>query len=113
LRELLRTISKSFNANRPLPKLKATPSEWTSFTQLVQELIGGTVRRNLFTQWELNLLLDLQLSKMRKSSRGDVLRRFLRAVQHCQAQGADEPPRLAAYLEAAAPRKAAAGGVSE
>jgi hypothetical protein len=93
--------------------LKATPLEWTSFTQLIQELIGGTVRRNLFTQWELSLLLDLQLAKMRKSSRGDALRRYLRVVQQCQAQGADEPPRLAAFLEASAPRKAAAGGASE
>ena len=93
--------------------LKATPSEWTSFTQLIQELIGGTVRRNLFTQWELSLLLDLQLAKMRKSSRGDALRRYLRVVQQCQAQGAEEPPRLAAFWEASAPRKAAAGGASE
>jgi hypothetical protein len=110
---LVRTISKSFRSSLPLHKLKATPSEWISFTQLIQELAGGTVRRNLFSQWELNLLLDLQLAKLRKSSRADALRRYLRAVQYAQAQGADEPPRFSVFLEEALPRKAVARGASE
>jgi hypothetical protein len=94
--------------------LTATPTEWTSFTQLIQELMGGTVRRNLFTQRELDLLLDLQISNLRKSSRADALRRFLRSVQVSQAHGADEPPRFSTFLQQTAPRKAAAsGGASE
>ncbi|MBV8549997.1 MAG: hypothetical protein JOY54_01765 [Acidobacteriaceae bacterium] len=68
--------------------------------QLIQELIGGTVRRHTFTQWELDLLFDIQLSRLRKSSRPDVLRRYLRAVSQTLAQGAESPPRLAQFLEA-------------
>jgi hypothetical protein len=75
---------------------------------LIQELVAGTVRRNLFTRWELDLLLDLQLSRLRKSSRADALRRYLRTVQQAQANGAAEPPRFSTFQEQVAPRKAAA-----
>lgn len=74
-------------------------SDWTSFNQLLHELIGGAIRRHTFTQWELELLLDLQMSRIRKSSRPDVLRRYLRAVQQHFAQGATVPLRLSAFLE--------------
>jgi hypothetical protein len=59
---------------------------FVSFSQLVQELISGTVRRHTFTQPELELLLDLQNSRIRKSSKPDVLRRYLRAAQAQFAQ---------------------------
>jgi len=47
----------------------------------VQELIDGSVRRHTFTQAELELLLDLQNSNLRKSSKPEALRRYLRAAQ--------------------------------
>lgn len=53
----------------------------SSFNQLVQELINGAVRRHTFTQSELELLFDLQTSRLRKSSKPEALRRYLRAVQ--------------------------------
>src|SRR4051812_14297647 len=59
---------------------------FVSFSQLVQELISGAVRRHTFTPSELELLLDLQNSRIRKSSRPDVLRRYLRAAQLQLAQ---------------------------
>jgi len=90
--------------------LSATPTEWISYTQLIQELVVGAVRRNRFTQCELDLLLDLQLSKLRKSSRADSLRRYLKTVQAAQINGADEPPRFSAFLQQTSPRKAAASG---
>jgi hypothetical protein len=54
---------------------------FASYSQLVLELISGSVRRHVFSQAELELLLDLQNSRIRKSSRPDVLRRYLRVVQ--------------------------------
>jgi len=75
--------------------------------------MGGAVRRNRFTQWELDLLLDLQNAKLRKSARADALRRYLRAVQLAQAQVAEAPPRFSVFLGETLPRKAAAGGASE
>jgi hypothetical protein len=72
--------------------------------------MAGTVRRNMFSQWELDLLLDLQMARLRKSSRADALRRYLRVVQTSQLSGAGEPPRFCAFMQDSAPRKAAATG---
>jgi len=71
----------------------------TSFSQFVQELINGSVRRHVFAPYELELLLDLQMFRIRKSARPDILRRFLRAVQQEFARGCTGPPRLATFLE--------------
>jgi len=106
-------IIKSFHLAHPLNNLSATHSEWLSFTQLIQELAGGSVHRNRFTQWELDFLLDVQVARLRKSARAEALRRYLRAVQQSQVSGAGEPPRFSEYLAETPPRRAAAGGASE
>jgi hypothetical protein len=82
--------------------LTGTPSdgsELASFNQLVQELISGTVQRHVFTQWELELLLDLQTCSIRKCARADVLRRYLKAVQQHFAENASTLLRLSAFVE--------------
>jgi hypothetical protein len=71
----------------------------TSFSQLVQELIGGAVRRHTFSPWELELLLDLQMCRIRKSARAEVLRRYLKAVQQQFAADPSSFLRLADYIE--------------
>ncbi len=82
-----------------MPELKAERSELTSLHQLIQEIIGGSTRRHLFTQWELELLLDLQMCRVRKSARPEVLRRYVRAVQQHYSEGALGPLRLSTFLE--------------
>ncbi len=82
-----------------MAETKTEQSEMTALHQLVQEIIGGSVRRNTFSQWELELLLDLQTCGIRKGSRSETLRRYLRAVQQHYAQGALGPLRLSAFLE--------------
>ena len=67
-------------------------------SQFVHEVITGSVRRNTFTQWELELLLDLQASRVRKGSRPEVLKRYLRAVQQDAAQGSSDLLRLSVFL---------------
>ncbi|MGI8960440.1 MAG: hypothetical protein ACR2IV_11890 [Bryobacteraceae bacterium] len=82
--------------------MTGTPSErsdFVSFNQLVQELISGTVQRHVFTQWELELLLDLQTCAIRKCSRADVLRRYLKAVQQHFNENASTLLRLSAFVE--------------
>ena len=78
--------------------VKRSYSEWLSFSQLIQELIGGVVRRHMFSERELDLLLDLQLSAMSKTERSVLLRRYLKFVLQEQAAGALEPPRLGPFL---------------
>jgi hypothetical protein len=83
-------------------------TELTFFSQFVHEVIGGAVRRYTFTQWELELLLDLQMARIRKSTRAEVLRRYLKAVQQHFAQGATTPLRLSTFLERESEARAAA-----
>ena len=71
---------------------------FASYSQLVQELISGTVRRHTFTQPELELLLDLQNSRIRKSSKPDVLRRYLRAA-HTHFTQQNSVLRFAKFME--------------
>jgi hypothetical protein len=71
----------------------------TSINRLIHEIIGGSVRRHTFSQWELELLLDLQTCRVRKSARSELLRRYVKAVQQHFTEGAVSPLRLAAFLE--------------
>jgi hypothetical protein len=71
----------------------------TSFSQLVQELINGAVRRHTFSPWELELLLDLQTCRARKSARAELLRRYLKAVQQQFALDGSSFLRLADFIE--------------
>jgi hypothetical protein len=73
---------------------------------------GATIRRHTFSQWELDLLLDLQHLRLRGASRTDVLRRYLRAVQKQCAEGAVAPVRLSLFIASETLRRAAAGGLS-
>jgi hypothetical protein len=82
-----------------MTEAKMESAELTSLNQLVHEIIGGSVRRNTFTQWELELLLDLQTCRVRKSSRSEVLRSYLRAVQQHFADGEMDPLRLSTFLD--------------
>jgi hypothetical protein len=78
---------------------KSERCELTSLSQLIHEIIGGAVRRHTFTQWELELLLDLQTCRVRKTSRPEVLKRYLRAVQQHFASGELDPLRLSTFLD--------------
>jgi len=82
-----------------LTEARSGRAELTSFSQFVQEVIGGAVRRHTFTEWELDLLLDLQTCTVRKSARADLLRRYLKAVHRDFAAGASSPLRLSLFLE--------------
>jgi hypothetical protein len=86
-------------------ELKVRTAEWTSFCQLVQQLIANSVRRHTFTQWEMELLLDVQMAPVRKSSRSDTLRRYLKEVQLEMQSGAPSPQRFSKFFENEARRK--------
>lgn len=74
-------------------------SDLTSFSQMVQEMIGGAVGRHTFSEWELELLLDLQSCRIRKSARPNLLRHYLKAVHQGFAEGASSPLRLTSFVE--------------
>ena len=78
---------------------RAERAEMMSINRLVHEIIGGSVRRHTFSQWELELLLDLQTCRIRKSARAELLRRYVRAVQQHFSEGALAPLRLSAFVD--------------
>lgn len=75
-----------------------------AYLQLIQDIIGGTVRRHVFTPAELDLLLDVQASHVRKNAKNDVLRRYLRTVQHQFARDGSGPLRFANFRETEGPK---------
>ncbi len=81
-------------------EIQARISDWTSFCQLIQQLAAGSVRRNTFTQWEMELLLDLQMAPIRKSSRPEILRKYLKTIQRQIASGERVPVRFSVFCEA-------------
>jgi hypothetical protein len=77
----------------------AHKTDWSSYSQLIQQIIAGTVRRNVFSQWEMRLMLDLQHARIRKTSRPEILRRYLKAVEQQHTAGAPMPLRFSNFFE--------------
>jgi hypothetical protein len=69
------------------------------FNRLMQELLHGTLKRNTFRPWEIELLLDIQECNLREKNRREVLRRYQRAVQREVDKGARSLMKLSEYLE--------------
>ena len=68
------------------------------FNQLIQELIGGSLRRHIFRAWEMDLVVDLAHCSVRRPSRGKMLRRYQKAVQEQFSRGEETPLRLSEFL---------------
>jgi hypothetical protein len=79
------------------------------FNRLIQELLRGSMNRNTFRPWEVELLLDIEACNLRDSSRRETLRRYQRAVQRQMEKGARLPLKLSEYLEAVKAKKAKPG----
>jgi hypothetical protein len=69
------------------------------FNKLIQELLRGSINRNCFRPWEIELLLDIDNCNLRESGRRETLRRYQRAVQGQIENGATRPQKLSEYLQ--------------
>ncbi len=70
----------------------------TRFNKLLQELVRGTMNRNTFQPWEIEILLDIEGCNLRDGARKETLRRYQKAVQRSMEKGAKAPFRLSEYL---------------
>lgn len=70
----------------------------TRFNRLIQELVRGTMHRNTFQPWEIEILLDIEACNLRDAVRRETLRRYQKAVQRAMEKGAPVPIRLSQYL---------------
>ena len=78
------------------------------FNRLVQELLRGTMHRNSFRPWEIELLLDIEGCSLREANKRDTLRRYQKAVQRQMEKGARLPMKLSEYLESVKAKRAGA-----
>ncbi len=68
------------------------------FNRLMQELIRGSMNRNTFQPWEIQILLDIDACQIREPVKRETLRRYQKAVQRAMEKGAPTPLRLSEYL---------------
>jgi hypothetical protein len=68
------------------------------FNRLMQELIRGSMNRNTFQPWEIEILLDIEACNLRDGVKKETLRRYQKAVQRAMEKGAPTPFRLSQYL---------------
>jgi len=68
------------------------------FNRLMQELIRGSISRNTFQPWEIEILLDIDSCQIREPVKRETLRRYQKAVQRAMEKGAPTPLRLSEYL---------------
>ncbi len=80
------------------------------FNRLVQELLRGSMTRNCFRPWEIDLLLDIGNCQLREANKREILRRYQKAVQRDMEKGAHQPMKLSEYLERNRVRRARQAG---
>lgn len=70
------------------------------FNKLMAELLRGTLTRNTFRPWEIELLLDIESCNLRDGNRREILRRYQKAVQRQVDRGSTSLLKLSEYLDA-------------
>src|SRR5271163_4585904 len=69
------------------------------FNRLMQELVRGTMNRNTFQPWEIDILLDIEACNLKEAVKRETLRRYHKAVQRAMEKGAAKVPfKLSDYL---------------
>jgi len=71
----------------------------TRFNRLMREIEHGTVKRNCFHSWEIELLVDMDTCNLPSRRKRETLRRYQRAFRRRIEQGANTPLKLSEYLE--------------
>ena len=76
----------------------ASDAHLTVFNKLVSDLLKGTLTRNTFRPWEIEILLDIEGCNLREGSKRETLRRYQKAVQRQMEKGAAYPMKLSEYI---------------
>jgi len=75
------------------------------FNKLMNELLRGTMNRNTFQPWEIEILLDIESCQLKDANKRELLRRYQKAVQRDMEKGTALPMMLSQYLEGLKARK--------
>ena len=74
------------------------------FQRLMREIESGTLGRNSFHAWEVELLVDLEQCQIR-TNRRRLMRRYQKAAVRALEMGAQRPLKLSEYLMRTRARK--------
>jgi hypothetical protein len=80
------------------------------FNRLTNELLRGTMNRNTFRAWEIELLLDIESCNLAPAARREVLRRYQKAMGRRFESGETRLIKLSEFLDRKRPRKPREGG---
>jgi hypothetical protein len=90
-------------------ELVAAEAQIAQFNRLIQDLLKGSLNRNTFHPWEIDVLLDIEGCHLISSNRREILRRYQRAVQRNYERGATSLLLLSDYLEQARSKRRVRG----
>ena len=82
------------------------------FNRLIQELLRGSITRNTFRPWEIDILLDIESCPLKDGSKRELLRRYQKAVIRQMDKGADTPMKLSEFLDLQKSKRALIEAVS-
>ena len=71
----------------------------TRFNHLMREIERGSVNRNCFQPWEVELLVDLDSCNLPGQRKWETLRRYQKAFRRRIERGATTPLKLSEYLQ--------------
>jgi hypothetical protein len=69
------------------------------FNRLIQELLRGSITRNTFKPWEIEIFLDIETCLLKDGGKRELLRRYQKAVIRQMNKGAEMPMKLSEFLE--------------
>ena len=76
------------------------------FNRLMLEVLRGSIARNCFRPWEIEVLLDIETCGLRESIRRPTLKQYQKAAQRHLERGGGPPLKLSEFLEAKRTRTA-------
>ncbi|MBV8729328.1 MAG: hypothetical protein JO336_05925 [Acidobacteriia bacterium] len=79
------------------------------FRRLLADLQRGTISRNDFHPWEVDILLDAAECQLDRRRRADILRQYQRAVEKQMETGPGPPMKLSEFLAIRARRSEKVG----
>jgi hypothetical protein len=82
-----------------MPELPDQDAILAQFNSLIEELLGGGMRRSGFQVWEMDILLDIASCSLRESDWHRLLHQYQTAAQDHMAKGARTPLKLSEYLQ--------------
>jgi hypothetical protein len=68
------------------------------FNRLIQELLRGSLNRNTFQPWEIEILLDIDSCDLGDANRRELLKRYQKAANRYFERGGRTLLKLSEYL---------------